>query len=152
MCESINQSISPAASHPIPPPGSQPPRVCTGRHNVYNTVLSGFSGFSIGAADAASRVSGRSFQHGSETSQASYGHPRCNLNLVRLLRLSLCVFLCRFSDAFSSPFTHAAINLQPPFTYCVVPSPRVYNAAILQSPVMPNTRRSSATQSFPERT
>ena len=52
----------------------------------------------------------RSNQRGSETSQVSYGRPKCDLNLVRLFCLSL---LCSFSGAFSSSLPHAAINRQP---------------------------------------
>ena len=59
---------------------------------------------------------------------------------------SASLFLCRCSDAFSSSFTHAAINLQPPPRDALSQVPGS-SAAVLQSPVMPNSRRSSATQS-----
>ena len=59
---------------------------------------------------------------------------------------SASLFLCRFSDTFSSCLTHAVINLQPP-SHTVMYQARGSSAAVLQSPVMPNTRRSSATQS-----
>ena len=59
---------------------------------------------------------------------------------------SISLFLCRCSDAFSSPFNHAAVNLQPPSRTVLYQTPRS-SAAVLQSPVMPNSRKSSATQS-----
>ena len=59
---------------------------------------------------------------------------------------SASLFLCRCSDAFSSSFTHAAIHLQPPSRTVLYQTPGL-SAAVLQSPVMPNSRRSSATQS-----
>ena len=62
---------------------------------------------------------------------------------------SASLFLCRCSDAFSSSFTHAgthaAINLQPP-SRTVLYQTTGSSATVLQSPV-PNSRRSSATQS-----
>ena len=74
---------------------------------------------------------GRSNQRGSNTPQACYGHPRCNLNLVRPL--------CRFLDAFSfSLIHHAAINLQPPSHAVLYQTPRSC-AAVLQSSVISNT-------------
>ena len=65
--------------------------IFTQRHESYNnTVLfSGFSGFPFGAADANWESLGQSNQCGSKTSQASYGHPRCSLTLIRLFRLFL---------------------------------------------------------------
>ena len=51
----------------------------------------------------------------------------------------------RFSDAFSSSLTHATMNLQPPSHTVLYQNPGS-SAAVLQSPVMPNTRRSSVTQ------
>ena len=59
---------------------------------------------------------------------------------------SASLFLCRCSDAFSSSFTHAAINLQPP-SCTVLYQAAGSSAAVLQSPVMTNSQRSSATQS-----
>ena len=56
------------------------------------------------------------------------------------------LFLCRCTDAFSSSPTYAAINLQPPSRTVLHQTPRS-SAAVLQSLVMPNSRRSSATQS-----
>ena len=65
---------------------------------------------------------GRSNQRGSKTSQACYGHPRRNLNLVRLFRFSfpLPVFgrLCFFSHPRGYKST-------APFAYCALPNPRV---------------------------
>ena len=77
------------------------------------TRFSGFQAFLSAQSTPLGESLGRSNQRGSKTSnQACYGHPRCNLNLVGLFRFSL--FVCRCLDAFSSSFTHAAINLQPP--------------------------------------
>ena len=56
------------------------------------------------------------------------------------------LFLCRCSDAFPSSFTHAAIHLQPSSRTVPYQTPRS-SAAVLQPPVMPNSRRYSATQS-----
>ena len=56
------------------------------------------------------------------------------------------LFLCRYSGAFLPSFTYAAINLQPPPHTVLYQTPGS-SAAVLQSPVMPNSRRSSATQS-----
>ena len=47
------------------------------------------------------------FQHG--TSQASYGHPRCYLNLALLS----CLLRCWFLNAFPISLIHATINLHP---------------------------------------
>ena len=60
---------------------------------------------------------------------------------------STSLFLCRCSDAFSSSFTRAAINLQPLSPTVLYQTPGSSAAAVLQFPVMPNSRRSSATQS-----
>ena len=59
---------------------------------------------------------------------------------------SVPLFLYRCSGAFSSSFTHAAINLQPLSRTVLYQTPGS-SAAVLHSPVMPNSRRSSATQS-----
>ena len=59
--------------------------------------------------------------------------------------LSAFLFLCRFSDAFSPPLTHATINLQPSL-HNVLYQTLGSSAAVLQFPVMPNIRRPSATQ------
>ena len=127
-------------------PGSQP---CTQTHSIYNnSVLSGFRLF-------------------------LYRHSRCRLGSpwvgpinTALNRLKLAtvtpgaistlstyfasLFPCRCSDAFSSSFNHSAINLQPP-SRTTVPC-RLQGgssaAAVFQSPVMPKSRRSSASQSI----
>ena len=56
------------------------------------------------------------------------------------------LFLCHFSDAVSSSLTHAAINLQPPSHTELYQTPGP-SAGVLRSAVMPNSRRSFATQS-----
>ena len=84
-------------------PSDAPPRVaninishlhiCTQRHsnNIYNTVLfsQGFQVFISTQPTPLGESLGRSNQRGSKTSQACYGHPRCNPNLVRLFRFLL---------------------------------------------------------------
>ena len=59
---------------------------------------------------------------------------------------SASLFLCRCLDAFLSSFTHAGINLQPPSRIVLYQAPGS-SAAVFQSSVMPNSRRSSTTQS-----
>ena len=59
---------------------------------------------------------------------------------------SASLFLCRCSEAFPFSFTHAAINLQPHSRAVLYQAPES-SAAVSQSPVMPNSRRSSAMQS-----
>ena len=60
---------------------------------------------------------------------------------------SASIFLCRCSNAFSSSFTHTAINLQSPSRTALHQIPGS-SAAVLQSTVIPNnSRRSSATHS-----
>ena len=56
------------------------------------------------------------------------------------------LFLYRFSGVFSSCLTHAAINLQSPSRIVLYQAPGS-SAAVLQSTLMPNSRRSSAPQS-----
>ena len=56
---------------------------------------------------------------------------------------SASLVFCRFSGAFSSSLTHATINLQPPSHTVLYQTPGS-SAALLQSPAMPNNRRSSA--------
>ena len=63
------------------------------KHNIYNTVLSGFSGLSIGAADAASGVFG---SVPCETCTASYAQLRGAGST--LSASSACLLLCQFSD------------------------------------------------------
>ena len=96
--------------------GSQP---CTQTHSI----LSGFQVSLLEQQPTSLRESlGWSNQRGSKTSQACYSHPRCNLNLVRLFRLSLPLPV----------FGRLFIFLRPrgrkptaPFTYCTIPDPRV---------------------------
>ena len=59
---------------------------------------------------------------------------------------STSLFLCRCSDAFSYCFTHADINLQPPSRSVLYQTPGS-SAAVLHSPIMPNSRRTAATLS-----
>ena len=120
-------------------PGSQP---CTQTRSVYHAPYSqGFQFTLTAQSTSLSESLGWSNQRGSKTSQACYSHPRCDLNLVRLFRFSL---LLPLMDAFSSSLTHAAINLQPPSCTALYHIPGS-SAAVLQSLVMPNSRRSSAT-------
>ena len=88
---------------------------------------------------------GRSNQCGFETSRASHGHLRCNLNLVRLFCLSLPLPI--FERLLLSSLTHTAVNPRSP-SHTVFHQAERFSVAMLQSPVMPNTRQSSATQSF----
>ena len=63
-----------------------------------------------------------------------------------LIASSASLFLCRCLEVFYFSFTHhAAINLQPPRTV-LYQTPRS-SEAVLQSPVIPNSQRSSATRS-----
>ena len=67
---------------------------------------------------------GRSNQCGPEASQAPYGHPRCNLNLVHIYRPSLP--LPSFGPLFLSP--QPRCHKPPtPFAYCIVSSPSTHN-------------------------
>ena len=66
-------------------------------------------------------------------------------SILNLSASSASFFLCRCPDAFYSFFTHAAINLQPPSLTVLYQTPGS-KAAVLQSLVMSNSRRSSATQ------
>ena len=63
---------------------------------------------------------GWSNQRSPKTSQACYGHPRCNLNLVRLLRFSLPLPVFRGLFLFPLPRGHKPTA---PFVYCAVPNP-----------------------------
>ena len=128
----------PAASHPIPSPDRNAPE------RVASTTFRTLRVSVLTAQSTSLRESlGWSNQRGSKTSQACYSHPRCNPNLVRLFRFSLLLPL--IGRIFSS-LTHAAINLQPPSCRLLYHAPGS-SAAVLQSPVTPNSRRSSATQS-----
>ena len=80
------------------PPGSQLPRVSSQRHNVYNTVFSGFEEF-LGGFNHAALVR---FMLATVTPDVT----------SILSTSSTSLFLCRFLFAFSSFFTHAALNLQ----------------------------------------
>ena len=59
---------------------------------------------------------------------------------------SALLFLCQLSDAFSLSLIHLIINLQPP-SHTVWYHAPWSSPVVLQHPVMPNTRRPSATQS-----
>ena len=76
---------------------------------------------------------GPSNQRSSKTSQACYGYPRCNLDLMRLF----------FQTYFHLP--SPTRWCQTPFAYFAVPNPRL-KCGGAPVPVMPNTRRSSALQ------
>ena len=119
--------------------GLQLSRICTQMHSIYNSVLSGFQVSLSAQSTLFGEPLGRSNQHGSKTSQACYSHSRCNLNLVHFFRFSLPL------PVFGHLFTHAAINLQPPSRIVLHQTPES-SAAVLQYPVMTNSRRSSATQ------
>ena len=93
-----------------PAPGSQLlpsliPRICTQRHNITAHLFRSSQAFLSAQPMPLGDSLGRSNQRGSETSQASNGHPTHDLSLVCASSCSL--FLCRFSDAFSSSLTQA---------------------------------------------
>ena len=119
--------VSPAASHPIPPE-SQLPRTCTQRYNIYKTLLLYYqSSASLSAQPMLLReFLARSNQDSSETPQASYGSPRCSLNLVRLFCLSLPLSFFRIIFL-------AAINL-PPSSHTVLYYTPGSSAVVLQFP------------------
>ena len=77
-------------------------------------------------------------------SQASQGQPRCSLNLVRVSSLSLS--LPFFGRLFLFPRPRGQ-NIYIPLRIPVLYQTPGSSAAVLQSPVMSNTRQSSATQS-----
>ena len=118
-------------------------KTTTQRHIIYNSVLSGFR---------------PRYRHSRRHLRSPWVGPinatlkRLKLTTVTpgatstLSASSASLFLCRCSNAFSSSFTHPAINLQPPSRSVLYQTPGS-SAAVLQSPVMPNNRRSSATQS-----
>ena len=117
------------------PPGSQLliPRMFTQRHTVTSIPYSQGSYASLAAQPTPLReFLGRSNQCGSETSKASDGHPRCSLNFVILLCPSLPLPVFGRLLFFPRPRVHKT---------------PVSSAAVLQSPVMSNTRRFSATHS-----
>ena len=123
--EDRESGIPPAASHPIPQyPGSQlvTSRIWTQRHSVYNFVLSGFQVSLSAQSTPLGESLGWSNQRGSKTSQACYGHPRCNLNLIRLFRLYLPLPVFGRLFHFLHPRGHKPTA---PFTYCAIPDPRV---------------------------
>ena len=123
-------------------PGSQP---CTQTRSVYHTPHSqGFSFLSrhsrhrlgspwVGPINAARKRLKLATVTPGATSTLSASSPSL-------------FFCCRWLDAFSSSFTHAAINLQTPPCTALYHTPGS-SAAVLQSPVTPNSRRSSAAQS-----
>ena len=115
-------------------PGSQP---CTTQtHSIYNFVLSGFQVSLSAQSTSLSRESlGWFNQRGSKTSQACYSHLRCNLNLVRLFCFSLPRPLLRLLFLFLLP--------RSPLHVLFYRS----SAAVLQSPVMAKSRRSSIPRS-----
>ena len=125
---------------------SQLPRTCIQRHDTYNTALSGFSVFMLAEPRPL-----REFWFGPINAALK----RLKLPTVTpgaasaLSSSSVSLFVCRLSDAFSSFLAHAAINLEPPlhtglYLYQALGS----SAVVLQSPVMPNNRRYSATLSI----
>ena len=132
--------IVPAASHPLPSPD------CNHAPKRTASTIPYSQGFSFNYRHSRRRV----------------GSPRVgpiNASLKRLKLVagtpgatstlsasSASLFLCRCSDAFYSFFTHAAINLQPSARTMLYQAPGS-SVAVLQSPVIPNSRRSSATQS-----
>ena len=135
--------IPPITSRPILPPESQLSRTCTQRHSIYNIVPSGLQTSLSAHPTPLWESSGRANERGSKTSQACYGYPRFNLNLVRLFRFSLPLPV---SDAFSSSVTYTTINLRPASHTVLYKTPGS-RAAVFQSPVKPISLRSSATQS-----
>ena len=109
-------------SHPIPPPGLQLSRICTQRHSIYKSVLSGIQvSLSVQSTPLGESL-GRCNQRGSKTSQVCYSHPRCNLNLVRLFRFSLPLPVFGRLFLFLHPCGHKP---KATFTYCAVSDPRV---------------------------
>ena len=105
----------PAASHPMPSPDRNhaPKRIAS---TTNYSVLSEFQVSLYYAQSTSLRESlGGSNQRDSKTSQACYGHPRFNLNLIRLFRFSLPLPV--FGRLFL--FLHPRdINLQPPHVPC----------------------------------
>ena len=84
---------------------------------------------------------GQTNQRASTTAHVFYGYPRYNLKLVQLFRFDLP--LPGSGSIFLFPHT---LGHKPTviFAHCTVPNPRVKRGG---APVMPNTRRFSATQS-----
>ena len=139
--------MSPAASHPIPL------WIATISHLHPNKGIAWqlqhrtlrVSGFSLGAADAAS--GGLGLVH-INAALKRLKHATFDRGATSTLSVSSAYFfLCRFSDVFSSSLPHAAIHLQPP-SHTVLNQRPGSNAAVLQFPIMPNGWRFSATQSF----
>ena len=120
------------------PPGSQLSCICTRRQSIYNSVVSGFQVSLSAQSTPLEESSVRSNQRGSKTSDSCYGHPRCNLNLVRLFCFSLPLPVFRRLFLFYHSRGHKPTA---PFTYCAVPDPRV-KCGGAPVPVMPNSRRS----------
>ena len=120
-------------------------RICTPRHSIYNCVLSGFQASLSEQSTSLGESLGRSNQGGSNTSQACYSHPRCNLNLFRLFRLFSSSAGAR--TPFPLFFVHAAINLQPLHVLCcTIPQGQVRRCSSLprcQIPDDPLSRRPS---------
>ena len=122
--------ISPAASHPIPPE-SQLPRTCTQRYNISKTLYyQSFASLSVQPMLLREFLA-RSNQDSSETSQASNGSPRCSLNLVRLVYLSLP--LSCFGRIFLFPHPCGRKSATP-FAYTVLCCTPGSSAVVLQFP------------------
>ena len=122
-------------------PGSQP---CTQTHSIYHTPYS--HGFRLLERHSRRRL-GRSW-----VGPINAAQKRPKLATVTQVQPQPCPplpLLFSFADVwthFLVPYTHAAINLQPPPCTVLYQTPGS-SAAVHQSPVMPNSRRSYATQS-----
>ena len=108
-------------SHPMHPPGLQLPRICTQDiiHiiNIYYSVLSGCSGFPIGAADAASGAVLGSVQSTRLLNTSSFlWTPQIRRHFCPPFFLSFPVPVFRCFILFPHP--HAATNLQHPTQCC----------------------------------
>ena len=101
-------------------PGSQP---CTQTHCIFNSVLSGFQVSPPAQSTSLWESLSWCNQRGSsKTSQVCYSHPRCNVNLVRLFRLSLLLPALGRLFLFLHPRGHTPTA---PFTYCAILDHRV---------------------------
>ena len=115
----------PAASHLIPSPArNRAPQKKQKKQRVASTTFRTLRvSVSLMAQSTSLRESlGWPNQRGSKTSQACYSHTRCNLNLVRLFRVSLLLPLIGRILFFPHPRGHKPTT---PFLYGVVPCPRV---------------------------
>ena len=127
----------------MPPLGSQLLRICTQRHNIYNTALSRFSGFPTSAAYAASECVSRSNQRDSESLNLLTTTPGTTSTISTSSASSL--FLSWFSGVFSSPVTHATIHLQPRSHTASYQTPGS-SGAVLQARVMRHSQLFCAMQ------